>query len=216
MFNEEIRLAERQIQFDVNALAETVCRSVKRPRSDLGSISKLAEGGFNRILQVKFKDSYAVIVRIPYQSTVPKCRAVASEAATLDWLYSHGLPVPQVLGYSPTQTNPVGTEYLLLEKLEGVPLSDQLFTMDNKARVKVMRQIVDIEKRLMGLSVPASGSLYYQRDLEKSDSFIPIPDQTTKNQIVVGPSTRLEWWYRERSLLDVDRGPCEYYLSNFE
>lgn len=48
--------------------------------------------------------------------------------------------------------------------------------MDNKERVKVMRQIVDIEKRFMGLSFPACGSLYFQRDLEESEPFIFISD----------------------------------------
>jgi hypothetical protein len=174
------------------------------------SISKPAEGGFNRILQVRFKDNYVVIARLPYQSTVPKCRAVASEAATLGWLLSHDILVPKVLGYSHSRANPVGTEYLLLEKLVGTPLSDQWFTMDNKTRVKVMRQIVDIETRLMSLSFPASGSLYYQKDLEKSESFIPMP--TSHDQIVVGPSAQFEWWYRERSFLENNRGPCKYSI----
>ena len=56
--------------------------------------------------------------------TVPKYHTVASEAATLVLLRAYGVPVPKVLVYSPDRINAVGTEYILLEKLEGIPLSD--------------------------------------------------------------------------------------------
>ncbi|KAL1851184.1 hypothetical protein Plec18170_006508 [Paecilomyces lecythidis] len=210
IFNENLRLAERRVPFDVDALAKVVCSSIDRPLSSLISITKLAEGGFNRILQGTFDDGYQVLARIPYHTTVPRRLAVASEAATLDLLSSHDIPVPKVLGYSPDRTNPVGTEYLLLEKLEGVPLSEQWFTMDNKTRVKIMRQIVDIEKRVMSIPLPASGSIYYRCDLKSSGSAISITTEPfpTRDGFAIGPSSQLEWWYRERALLDVDRGPC--------
>lgn len=110
----------------MNALAKAACHSVDRNLNSVASITKLAEGGFNRILQVTFNDGYAVLARIPYRTTVPIYYAVASEAATLAHLYAHRIPVPKVLAYSPDETNPVGTEYILLEKLEGTPLSEQL------------------------------------------------------------------------------------------
>ncbi|KAJ5492095.1 kinase-like protein [Penicillium expansum] len=119
LFNEELRRAERHIQFDVDALARTACHSVDRHLSTVASITKLAEGGFNRVLQVTFNDGYAVLARLPYKTTVPKHHAVASEVATLALLRAHGVTVPKVLAYSP-----FGTEYILLERLEGTPLSD--------------------------------------------------------------------------------------------
>ncbi|CAG8177370.1 unnamed protein product, partial [Penicillium nalgiovense] len=60
LFNEELRRAERRIQFDVDALARAACLSVGRHVNDVASITKLAEGGFNRVLQVTFDDGYAV------------------------------------------------------------------------------------------------------------------------------------------------------------
>ncbi|KAJ5123986.1 uncharacterized protein N7515_007811 [Penicillium bovifimosum] len=211
LFNEELRRAERRIQFDVDALARAACHSVGRHVNDVASITKLAEGGFNRVLQVTFDDGYAVLARLPYKTTVPKHHAVASEAATLALLRAHGVPVPKVLAYSPDQTNAVGTEYILLERLEGTPLSDQWFSMDTKTRVKVMRQIVDLERRFMSIHFPASGSLYHRRDLDGSQHFIPVSDD-----IVVGPTAQHEWWYRERASLKVDRGPWNTFSACFE
>lgn len=152
-----------------------------------------------------------MIARLPYNTTVPKCHAVASEAATLGFLHSRGVPVPKVLAYSPDHMNPVGAEYTLLEKIEGSPLSDQWFTMDNKTRVKIMRQVIDMEKRFMSIAFPANGSLYYRRDLGVSQLAIPLPGQpevSAANHIVIGPTAQHEWWYQERASLDVDRGPC--------
>lgn len=188
-----------------------MCRSVNRTIGSLISITKLAEGGFNRVLQATFDDGYAVIARLPYRRTVPKCYAGSSEAATLDLLHSHGVPVPKVLAYSPDCTNPVGAEYTLLEKIDGTPLGNQWFSMDNKTRVKIMRQIINLEKRFMSIEFPASGSLYYRRDLEKSQCAVSLPGQSeiaAANHIVIGPTAQHEWWHQERALLDVDRGPC--------
>jgi hypothetical protein len=50
-----------------------------------------------------------------------------------------------------------------------------------------------------------SGSLFSRRDLGESQLIVPIPGQS--NQVVLGPTVQHEWWYRERSLLDVDHGP---------
>ncbi|KAI2715303.1 hypothetical protein CBS147332_4957 [Penicillium roqueforti] len=168
LFNEKLRHAERCIQFDVDALVRAACHSVGRRLDGVASITKLAEGGFNRVLQLTFNDGYAVLARLPYKTTIPKHYVVASEAATLTHLRAHGVPAPKVLVYSPDQTNPVGTEYILLERLEGIPLSDQWFSMDTKTRVKIMRQIVDMERRFISIHFPASGSLYYRRDLDSS------------------------------------------------
>lgn len=74
-----------------------------------------------------------------------------------------------------------------------------------------MRQIIGLEKQFMTIPFPASGSLYYRRDLEESQPTIPLSDQSSLppfDQVVVGPTAQYEWWYRERALLDVDRGPC--------
>ncbi|KAI2789022.1 hypothetical protein POX_e07048 [Penicillium oxalicum] len=82
-FNEDPRRAERRIQFDVDALARAACYSVGRRLDGVASITKLAESGFNRVLQITFNDGYVILARLPYKTTVPKNYAVASEAATL-------------------------------------------------------------------------------------------------------------------------------------
>lgn len=160
------------------------------------------------MLEAKFHDGYSILARLPYRIASPAYYAIASEVATLALLRAHGIPVPKVVGYSPDRGNRVGVEYMLMEKLKGTPLSDQWFTMDTKTRVKAMRQIVDLEARYMSITLPANGSLYYERDLVNSEPYVSVSCDLA-DEVVVGPSARLEWWYEERSLLNIDRGPCE-------
>jgi hypothetical protein len=84
--------------------------------------NKLAKGGFNRVITLTFQDGFEMIAKIPYHIEVPRYYATASEAATLTFLRLQGIPVPEVYVYSANRENPVGTEYILLEKALGVPL----------------------------------------------------------------------------------------------
>ena len=59
---------------------------------DVVSLSKLAEGGFNRTFIVTLRDGQQMVARIPYPVTVPKYYAVASEVVTIEYLCSSGLP----------------------------------------------------------------------------------------------------------------------------
>lgn len=70
------------------------------------------------------KDGFQLIARLPYPSTQPKRLAVASEVATMALVRSHGIPVPVIYGYSTNINNPVGAEYILMEKVKGKSLGD--------------------------------------------------------------------------------------------
>lgn len=98
IYNEQKRLEERYVVFDVAALKEAVCKHTGRGR--VTNLTKLAEGGFNRAFLVTLDDCFQVIVKIPYHISVPKQYATASEAATLTFLRSKGVPVPEVYGWS--------------------------------------------------------------------------------------------------------------------
>ena len=152
------------------------------------------------------RDGFEMIARIPYPVTAPKYYAVASEVATMDFLRSSGLPIPQVYGYSPVEDNAAKTEYIFMEYMKGLKLSEQLPAFGESDIVSVLRQLVQLESKMMSLSFPAGGSLYYAHDLEKvaGRATIPLRDE----QFCVGPDTRLPMWYGRRSQLDVDRGPC--------
>lgn len=202
-----MRLAERYLQFDIPALLNVIAAASGHMTSDIVSFSKLAEGGFNRLFQATFRDGKHVIARLPYPSTVPERYTVASEAATLDYLRLHGFPTPEVYAWCATKANPVGAEYIIMEKLDGTPLGDIWYSMTPKEQHKTMKQIVEWEARLMSMEFPAIGSIYYQRDLPTGRK-VPLSGQLA-SEFCIGPMAHYSWWHGERSTLDIDRGPCE-------
>lgn len=98
LFSEEARLKERYVKFNVDALQFAAEASVGNEHGKVISINKLAERGFNRVLIVKFKDGFELIAKLPYHIAQPTYFATASEAATLTFLRSKGIPVPEVYG----------------------------------------------------------------------------------------------------------------------
>ena len=205
-FNDALRHAERRLVFDVEGLRRLAAQSVDRSPADVVNLSKLAEGGFNRSFLITLRDGFQMVARIPYPATVPKYYAVASEVATMDFLRSSGLPTPKVYGYSPESENAAGTEYIFMEFVRGTKLSDVWLSLGEQEVISILRQLVQLESKMMSLSFPAGGSLYYTQDLEKVARGLGVPLEDER--FCVGPDTRLHLWYGRRSQLDVDRGPC--------
>jgi aminoglycoside phosphotransferase (APT) family kinase protein len=167
---------------------------------------KLAEGGFNRTFLITMHGGFEMVVRIPYPVTVLKFYAIASEVATMRLLRSAGLPVPEVYDYSPSSDNAAKTEYIFMEFMRGTKLSNVWLELEEPDIVSILRQLTQLESRMMSIPFPAGGSLYYTKDLEKVAGRTGIP--LNNESFCVGPDARLHMWYGRRSQLDVDRGPC--------
>jgi hypothetical protein len=211
--NDALRHAERRREFNVPELKRLAAASVNRGSEDVASFKKLAEGGFNRTFLVTMRDGFQMVARIPYTATEPKSLAVASEVATLDYLRLHDLPVPKVYGYSATSENAAGTEYVFMEFVHGTNLGDVWYDLSENARIHAVTKLVELESRAFSLQFPASGSLYYQKDMQAlapSVSGIPLntADQGTESKFCIGPESTLGLWYGRRLGLQVDRGPC--------
>ena len=217
-YNESLRLSERSLVFSPEELKRVAAASVHQSGNEVGSFRKLAEGGFNRVFEITMKDGTQVLARLPYPSTVPKRLAVASEVATIDLIRSHGIPVPKVLDYSANAENPVGAEYIIMEKVQGNPIGTSWYTLSEKERLKVLMGLVKLEAKLFSIDLPASGGLYYSHDLPPEMERVSlgtstVSDTTAKRgEICIGPAISLKWWYGERSLLhNISRGPCKFY-----
>ena len=156
-------------------------------------------------------DGFEMIARIPYQTTEPKHLLVASEVATMDYLRSHGIPIPKVYGYSATSDNAAGTEYIFMEVNAGTNLGDIWFELGETARTTIVRRLVALEAILFSLRLPASGSIYYSRDLDASSDKVEINagSSSSNGPFCVGPDTTLALWFGNRLSLDVYRGPCK-------
>lgn len=184
--------------------------SVNRNVDDVIRFEKLAEGGFNRTFLLTLRDGHQFVGRVPYPSTEPKGLVIASEVATMDFLRYHGLPIPKIYDYSTTPDNTAGTEYVFMELVAGTNLGDIWFKMPDKARISTLTKIVELESRLFSLTLPASGSVYYTKDLQAKVPKIGIPNivSATGSSFCLGPDLALSLWYGKRLKLQVNRGPC--------
>ena len=210
-FNNDLRQREHRRVFNVDGLCQLAAQSVKRSPDDIFALKKLAEGGWHRTFLITMHDGFQMVARIPYPVTVPKYFTVASEVATMAFLRSSGLPVPEVYGYSPVPDNAAETEYIFTEFVKGISLSDIWFELEEKDIISVLRQLTELESKMTLTAFPAGGSLYYTEDSEKVSRGIPLKDK----RFSVGPDTRLPLWYGKRSQLDVDRGPCRHLCFFF-
>lgn len=133
--------------------------------------------------------------------------------ATLDYLRSHNLPVPEVYDYSSNAANSAETAYTFLEFMRGTNLGDVWFELGERARLEVVRRLVEMENRLFTLSFPASASLYYTKDLDRAETRYELPSPVgERGPLCIGPETTLAMWYGKRSDIETSRGPCRATL----
>ncbi|KAJ5575573.1 serine/threonine protein kinase [Penicillium sp. DV-2018c] len=210
LYNEELRLRERHVRFDVTALENAISKHVGH--GNVKSIVKLSEGGFNRVLLATMEDGFKAIVKIPYWISVPKTYATASEVATLTFLRSKGIPVPEVYGWSSTTENPVGVEYIIMEHASGVGADTRWFDTTKYQKKELVTGIVDIEKKLFEIPFASVGSIYFKSNLPRQSQgqlYQPgTPDEDRDAETYcIGPIADYMFWYGQRAKLELDRGP---------
>jgi lysyl-tRNA synthetase class 2 len=102
-----------------------------------------------------------VIAKIP-NPYIPQTVA-ASEVATLDFLsYELGIPVPRVFAWSNKKDQPVGVEYIIMEKAAGNKLSKSWPIMDISAKVDIVSQLANIQAKIAAVDFGYYGSLFYR------------------------------------------------------
>lgn len=213
LYNEEARLRERQVQFDVAALENVVAKRVGHGK--VKSIVKFSEGGFNRVFLATMEDDFKAIIKIPYWISVPKTYTTASEVATLTFLRSKGVPVPEVYGWSSTTENAVGVEYIIMEHASGVGADTRWFDTTKYEKKAIVTGLVDIEKKIFNIPFASVGSLYFKTDIPaqlQGPLYQPgTPDEERDSETYcIGPIADYMFWYGQRARLDLDRGPCKF------
>lgn len=124
-------------------------------------IAKLAEGDFSRVFLITMDDGFEIIAKIPYHLAGPRHYASASEAATLYlcFLHSKGIPVPKLYGYSSSEDNPVGVEYIPIEKARGGSLQSRWHALSKRELHKLASTFVEIEMKLFSIPFRSIGSM---------------------------------------------------------
>lgn len=114
--------------------------------------------------------------------------------------------------------NPVGAEYIILEKQPGTMLGGVWKEMSGKSKAQVVKQVVDIEATLGSTKFTTFGALYYKNDLPSSDSDMPLYIDGDGNEVHsvkfgIGPTNHRSFFDSGKGELDIDRGPCKVFSS---
>jgi aminoglycoside phosphotransferase (APT) family kinase protein len=134
------------------------------------------------------KDGSEALARLPYSSTKPNQLAIDSEVATLNLVRACGIPVPKVFCYSIDADNPVGAEFIIMEKIPGRPIGDRWFDLTEDQRLKIISEVVQTETQLSKIDLPAYGSVYYERDLPADMSRTAITPTSDNQGLCTAPT----------------------------
>ncbi|EEQ27989.1 hypothetical protein McanCB56680_006204 [Microsporum canis] len=164
------------------------------------------------------EDGRDVLARIPNPNIGHLSQVVSSEVATLDFLGTVlDIPVPKVLAWSSpeSQPNPVGVEYILMERVGGRQLSEVWDSMSERQRFDLVKSVVEIEMKLVNTRFMGHGSLYYKARFGDSDpkyieaispNRVPCGREEDASRFVIGPTTERAF-YVEKGGKQGNQGP---------
>ncbi|PIG86651.1 hypothetical protein AARAC_005358 [Aspergillus arachidicola] len=136
---------------------------------------------------------HRLAAKLPTKIAGPPRLTINSEVATMEYLrLKASIPIPKVLTWSDDPSNPVRSEYIIQEHVEGVQLHGTWPSMSTHQHMLCTKAISFLIKEMAALDFPAFGSLYF------SDSPIdhPIFWNTSPGELELygGPSVDCGPW----------------------
>ncbi|KAJ5213383.1 hypothetical protein N7449_000552, partial [Penicillium cf. viridicatum] len=205
LWDKEQQLRDRYRAFDVAELQRLAAKTV---RSDSCiSITKLAEGGYNKVFRLIINDGKRVLARIPNPNTGLEFYSTVSKVATIELARDFlQIPVPRVFDWSATSNNAVGSEYIIIEEASGTQLGLIWNQLSPDKKLSIIREIVTIELKMLTVSFSHFGSIYFASDtvesvvlaLLTSESSSELKERVYK-KFSIGPTVDRSFWNKERS-----------------
>ncbi|KAG6020783.1 hypothetical protein E4U40_005847 [Claviceps sp. LM458 group G5] len=210
--DEEHELALRRREFNVGELARRAARAVQADRCL--SIKKFTDGMYNRALLLSMDNGKEVVAKIPNPNAGQPHFTTASEVATMKFAREVlNTPLPEVYDWcSRAQETPVGAEFILMEKLDGVELQEVWPQATLEDRLELIKAVAAYQKSWASVSFEQFGSLYFAEDFEGENipALVYTDDQGRRVEdprFVIGPSTGREMFDDGRGDIDFNRGP---------
>ncbi|KAH7088190.1 hypothetical protein FB567DRAFT_559894 [Paraphoma chrysanthemicola] len=130
------------------------------------------EGGFSKALLMAKEDGTEVVAKLPFSIAGPPRYLTASEAAVLQFF-----PVPKLLAWNADSSNPVGAEYIIMEKAVGCQLVKRWSEMEDLSHFEFIKNLCKVEADLATLAFPAHGSLYLRESMGAGDRYEPLASE---------------------------------------
>ncbi|RMZ84416.1 hypothetical protein DV738_g463, partial [Chaetothyriales sp. CBS 135597] len=219
--DEDSNISKRTVRFDMNQLARIAADSIMAKKCI--NVEKCPDGMYNKSYLFTMDDGRQVIGKVPNPNAGLPHFTTASEVATMDFVRNIlGTPTPHVYAWNSRAENPVGSEYIIMEKMPGVQLLQVWDQLKLTEKLDVVTQLFKFQKMWLSVRFVRIGSLYYANDVETSAAkdhlFTDSNGEQVRNErFVVGPTTGRDWVDEGRSSLNCDRGPwtsiSDYYRA---
>ena len=125
------------------------------------------------------------------------------------------VPVPKVLAWSSDASNPVGAEYIIMEKAPGVQLCDKWNDMSEREQYYFIKRLCELEGELISIQLPANGGLYLRESMTPEDPFEQLDHAADPDRLFcIGPSCGRKWFDQDpavRARLRSLNRPCELH-----
>ncbi|KAF1963163.1 phosphotransferase enzyme family protein [Byssothecium circinans] len=211
LWGEREQLAARYVKFDLQKLCGLAASSIGS--DSCAEVVKISEGQYNKVLCLTMNDGKEAIAKLPNPNAGRPHFTTASEVATMNFLKSAGLPIPQIYAWnSKLEDNPVGAEYVIMEKQPGVMLNDVWDDLKGSQKAEILKQVIEMENKLALIKFTKYGSLYYKQDLPQSDRTTPLyvdgkGNTVNSSEFEIGPINHRSFFDFGKGALDINRGP---------
>ncbi|KAI1907927.1 hypothetical protein LOZ52_005611 [Ophidiomyces ophidiicola] len=212
VLGEKEQAHNHRVRVNMQELLRTAAKSVGAMRCI--DVEECPDGLYSKALILTMDDETQVVAKIPYPNVGVPYYTTASEVATMDFARNVlQTPAPQIYAWNASidpKKNPVGAEFIVMEKMAGVPLSDVWCDLKPDQKVKVCVQIIGFMKRWTNVHFPAIGSLYYAETISKSSKnslYFDGNDSVRNSRFAVGPSSNRDWSDEGRRDIQCDKGP---------
>ncbi|RWQ95008.1 phosphotransferase enzyme family protein [Paecilomyces variotii] len=193
----------------MNRLARVAADSVGASRCV--AIKKYPDGMYNKAFLMSMDDGREVVAKVPNPNAGAPHFTTASEVATMDFARRVlETPVPRVYSWnSQAESHPVGAEFIIMDKAEGVPLSQIWGTLALPQKLEVLLAMTHLQKKWLSVSFSHYGSLYYTGDMPPpaGNHYIKDGKVIRDSEFAIGPATGRDWFDAGRSVLGIEKGP---------
>jgi hypothetical protein len=124
------------------------------------------------------------------------------------------IPVPDVLAWSSDPSNPVGAEYMILEKCPGRQLHTVWGELDELRRFELVKTIADFDGQLASIKFPVNGSLYLRAFGPENSVALDTP-KGPQGVYCIGPIFN-DSWLRDTEPVknkEMEAGPCKLLIN---
>ena len=190
----------------LEAVAETVHQHLQLSTAEVAdaSIEFLNQGAFNKLYTITCsRGIYVMRVTLP----VDPVFKTASEVATLEMVSSSTrIPVPAVLGFDTSRANPIGFEWMLLDRVPGLTLEKAWPQLSWSAKTLLVKSMADVVSQMFQMGSNKIGNVYHGPNSGlpgKSHS----QDFNCAPTFVLGRVVSMAFFWEQHIEHDISRGP---------